>query len=308
MATLISNCSDTKALPGAFAKAQKYADDNDFKISKTKDDVLKMMAACAALKPPDRPEVKFEDLGKTLTATVGKNKKTVLMIGTKEQAAADPRPALKEIAAILKDIDGKVGAHMSLMAAKSTAIEHFINVGQEGCNALYVVIKEMQSKGNKGATLGAFETNDNMATFMKAITDNGVSAEAAIKQWDALAKQAGQFQGLIGLIETKVKTVAVLVAKPDQVNEIKAVQASLTAMKHDLGEIVNLDIPRGTGFLKMGDSTAVGDIEGKASMSFKSTLVALEERKKKGGDAVRSLRQQHTGDALKHLQALANSV
>jgi hypothetical protein len=87
MPTLISNCSDTNGLAGAFSKVQKYADDQNFKIQKSKDDILKLMAACTAQKPPDRPEVKFEDVGKTITATVGKNKKTMLVVATKMQTA-----------------------------------------------------------------------------------------------------------------------------------------------------------------------------------------------------------------------------
>ena len=305
MAILISNCSNTTALAGAFSKAQTYAKDNDFKMQKAQSDILKMMEACAKLKPPDRPEVKFEDMGKTITVTVGKNKKTVLVIATKEQAVADPRPALKEIEAVLKDLDGKVGSHMQNMAKTSTAIEHFVNVGQEGCNAFYVLIKEMQNKGTQGEKVGAFKSNPNVGAFMKTISENGTSAEKSINEWDNLSKQASQFQGLIGLVENKVNTVSAFLVKPEQVSETKAVQQALLKMKDALVNLVALDIPRGTGFLKIDDGTPVGDIESKANMSFKSTLKALEERKKKGEEAARSLRQQHTGEALKHIQALA---
>jgi hypothetical protein len=305
MPVLISNCSDTNALAGAFSKAQKYVADNNFKLQKSKDDILKMMKAATTQKPPDRPEVRFEDMGKTITATVGKNKKTVLVIATKVQSAADPRPALKEIEALLKDVDGKVGAQIQLLTKKSTTIEHFMNVGQEGCNALYVLIKEMQNKGTKGDKIGAFKSNPNVGTFMKAISENGASAEASIKEWDNLAKQAGQFQGVIGLVENRMKTISALLIKPEHVNEAKAVEQALAKMKSGLMEFVAMDIPRGTGFLKIDDGTAVGDIEGKASMGFKNTLKALEERTKKGEETARTFRQQHTGDALKHIQALA---
>ncbi len=305
MPTLISNCSDTNALAGAFAKVQKYAADQNFKLQKSKDDVLKLMAACSAQKPPDRPEVKFEDVGKTITVTVGKSKKTVLVVATKEQSVADPRPALKEIAALLKDIDGKIGAQIEELTKKSTAIAHFIGVGEEGCNALYVLIKEMQKKGTQGEKVGAFKSNPNVGAFMKTISENAASAEASIKDWDNLAKQASQFQGVIGLVENKVKTISALLVKPEHVNEVKGVQQALAKMKSGLMDLVALDIGRSTAFLKIDDNMPVGDIDSKASMGFKNTLKALEERKKKGEETARSLRQQHTGDALKHIQALA---
>lgn len=86
MAILISNCADTNSLSAAFSKAEKYAVDKNFKLQKSKDDILKLMAACAAQKPPDRPEVKFEDAGKTITVTVGKSRKTMLVLATKVQS------------------------------------------------------------------------------------------------------------------------------------------------------------------------------------------------------------------------------
>lgn len=294
MPTLISNCSDTKALSAAFSKVKDYAAKNSFKLQKAEADVLKMMAACTAQKPPDKPEVKFEDNGMAITCTVGKAKKVVTNLGAKNQS---PSPALKlglaKVEALVTDVSGKVGDLLLDMTKISSNYAHFVNMGAEGVNALSVVVKEMQAKGNASANLGGFKTNATVAKSIAELQQIAAKAEDILKQWTPLATRATQFQAVIKQVQAEADKIIALAPT----DKAKGLQTAMDGLAADIKQTLEFDAPP-TGavkFIRVDDSTTVANLKAKETMDFQDGVNKYQQRIKAGTDKIRSFREQHTG-------------
>ncbi|MDE3167415.1 MAG: hypothetical protein KGN36_16555 [Acidobacteriota bacterium] len=305
MGTTIAACDNTKTLPAAFAKLKKYAEDHEFKLEKTQADILKMMSECSQRKY--KPDVKFEDLGKSISCSVGKSSKKTATVAVKDESAK-PNPAFQaaiaRTAALVEDVGAKARAQMENMAKVATNYGHFINVGVEGVNALWVVVEEMRKNGNASPTLAGFKSNPHVAEFLKQIQDCEHKAQEILSaQWPPLESQARQFQNLIRAVEAEADKVAAI-AGADAVKHLKS---DLDALAFEVKASIETDAPPpgAVRFIRLADSTTVADLGNLVTMDFHTQISDYEKRVKDGTEKSRARGAQHTGDALKTLKSMA---
>jgi hypothetical protein len=300
MGTTIAACDSTKTLPAAFAKLKKYADDHDFKLQKTQADVLKMMSDCSKRK--DKPDVKFEDIGKTITCAVGKSSKMTATMGVKDEKASPAfQGAVAHIAALVEDVSGKARGQIENMAKVATNYGHFVNMGVEGVNSLWTVVEEMRKNGNQSPTLAGYKSNPHVAEFIKQVQDCEHKAEAILTaQWPPLESQAKQFESLIRKVESETKKVA----GTDAVQHLKS---DLEALGFEVKAAYEVDgpPPGAIKFIRVSDSTTVADLGNLVAMDYRDQISEYEKRVKDGTEKARTRGAQHTGDALKTLKSMA---
>ncbi|MBS1854214.1 MAG: hypothetical protein JST11_02530 [Acidobacteria bacterium] len=303
MGTTIAACDSTKTLPAAFAKLKKYAEDHEFKLQKTQADILKMMSDCSKRK--DKPDVKFEDLGKTISCAVGKSNKVTATVAVKDEKASPAfHAAVARIAALVEDVSEKARAQIEAMAKVATNYGHFVNMGVEGVNSLWAVVEEMRANGNQSPTLAGYKNNPHVAEFIRQIQDCEHKAEAILStQWPPLEAQAKQFQRLIEKVESEADKVAA-VAGMDAVKHLKT---DLEALAFEVKAAYEVDgpPPGAVKFIRVADGTSVSDLGALVAMDFRTQITDYEKRVKDGTEKARGRGEQHTGDALKILKSMA---